>query len=190
MIRATCPGCGRECAFADFLAGLTAVCKNCGHRIPVPASGPSAPRPEDAVRAAPGGAPPPRPPGDAIQAAPGTTQTTAMAASVLRLSEGPAPPSDGAGERASELLPAGVRAPHLERELVAQGLSPEAAAAVVDKVLEERVRQQLQPLRQTDRHRLVHRLLSAAVGAVCVLAAYRSFGTYPACRIGVGALLP
>lgn len=42
MIRAKCPQCGHACEFADYLGGLTLVCRNCGHRIPVPAREPQA----------------------------------------------------------------------------------------------------------------------------------------------------
>lgn len=211
MIRATCPGCGRECEFADFLAGLTAVCKNCSHRIPVPASRPQASRPEKAIQSASGAAPPApdaspahRPSGDAIRAAPGVKPAPPTPAAPLGPLEGSflvtpslenspkhsAPLPDGAAERVEELLPTGVSAPQLERELVGQGYSPEAAAAVVDKLLEERVRQQFHPLEQTDRHRRVHGLLSVAVGGACVLLAYWFFGTWPACRTFLNVLLP
>ena len=38
MVRVNCPASGRDFEFPDFLRGLTAICKNCSQRIPVPAS--------------------------------------------------------------------------------------------------------------------------------------------------------
>src|SRR5205823_2465715 len=52
-----------------------------------------------------------------------------------------APPGpDWPAERARAALKVGLSVPDVERQLVAKGLSPEAAAAVVRGVLEERVR--------------------------------------------------
>src|SRR5690349_8203809 len=48
VIRVNCSECGRPSEFADYLRGLTSVCKNCGHRIAVPATGQPAPSAEEA----------------------------------------------------------------------------------------------------------------------------------------------
>jgi hypothetical protein len=76
------------------------------------------------------------------------------------------------------------------QRLVAQGLSPEAATEVVEKVLEERFRQQLEPLAQADRRGRLHRVASGLVAGASVLLAYGFFGTWPACQTGLQVLLP
>ena len=182
MIRVNCPACGREFEFADVLAGLTAVCKNCGHRIPVPAPGPKAP-----------------PAGEAIQPAPGVTPSPPAPAAPPRLPEaGPAgssavastPPPDWTIAQARALPRAEDRGPTSVQRLVAQGLSPDAATDVVEKVLEERIRQQVEPLAQAERRRRRHRLASGLTAGACVLLAYGFFGTWSACQTGLQVLLP
>ena len=97
---------------------------------------------------------------------------------------------DRAVERVKALLGAGVAIPQIEQRLVVQGLSPQVAKAVVDRVLEERTRQQFLPLQQSERRRFLHRMLSAFVGTACVSLACWFFGTWPACQTGLQVLLP
>jgi hypothetical protein len=90
VIHVSCPECGREREFADVLGGLTVVCTNCGHRIPVPASRQQAPPAGNAITSAPKAmssqaltAPlPPRPSEEGIQPARGETPPASPAVSL------------------------------------------------------------------------------------------------------------
>jgi hypothetical protein len=182
VIRVTCPACGREFEFADFLGGLTAVCKNCGHRIPVPAPGPSAPPAGGAIQAASGvTAPPPTPVAPTQLPEAGPPVTTPFDST---------PPPDWAIAQARALPRTGGGVPDSVQRLVAQGLSPEAATDVVEKVVEERIRQQVESLARAERRDRLHRVASVVAGGACVLLAYGFFGTWPACQTGLEVLLP
>jgi hypothetical protein len=162
-IRIDCPGCGRACEFADFLAGLTAICKGCGHRIFVP------------------------PAGDAITASPPVASSQALTASRSPQPaplESPEPPSlvhgdanlstlpEWAIEHTAASLRVGLPVPDIEQRLVARGLAPAVAAAVVNRVLEGRVARQSEEMGGGERGEFLHRALSSAVGGVCLVLAY------------------
>jgi hypothetical protein len=180
VIQTKCPACGREFEFADFLAGVTAVCKNCGHRIPVPAPGSERPPGRAAIQTAPAvTSPPPTP--IASARLPGAAPTGNRSLDSM--------PPDWTIAQA-RALPPDVGAAEGVRHLVAQGLSPEAATDLVEKILEERIRQQNESLAQAERRPRLHRALSGFVGAACVVLAYGFFGTWSACMTGVKLLLP
>jgi hypothetical protein len=88
------------------------------------------------------------------------------------------------------LLHSGVAAPEIERRLASRGLSPGAAAAVLDKVLGDRARRRVEPLYQSEGRTRLHRIVSGVVGAVLVVFAYGFLGTWSACRTAIGILLP
>jgi hypothetical protein len=187
VIRVNCPGCGRECEFADYLRRLTAVCKNCGHRIPVPAAEQRVSATEEAVTSAPGAvlpqtqaAPTPlRPSDDAIQPMSGTTPP-ALSVSLERpetrpLVHGPSESlafPDWAVESADAWLRVGRTVPEIEQRLVERGLPPAVAAAAVTRALERQLRRQHEPFGEGEVGERWHRILSAAAGCVCLLIAY------------------
>lgn len=182
MIRVNCPACGREFEFSDSLGGLTVVCKNCSHPIPVLVSRQKMPPASEAITAASG-----------VTLTPPTPAAPLILPEARPLADSPfdsTPLPEWAIERARALLRTGVRVPQIEQRLVAQGLSPETATAVVDRLLKDRTRQQVGPLEQDDRRNRWHRLLSGVVGCGCVFLAYWFFGTWSACRTGIALLLP
>jgi hypothetical protein len=87
---------------------------------------------------------------------------------------------DWAVDYACASLEIGTSVPGIEQKLVARGLSPEVATAVVTKALEDRLRKQSGSAQQKERRHRIHRVLSAVVGCACVLLAYLSGGgLYP-----------
>jgi hypothetical protein len=62
--------------------------------------------------------------------------------------------------------------PDVEQGLVARGLSPVVAAAVVTSVLEGWVREQREPLGEGEWGERLHRILSVVAGCTCLLLAY------------------
>jgi DNA-directed RNA polymerase subunit RPC12/RpoP len=193
MIRVDCPACGREFDFSDFLAGLTVVCKNCSQRILVPARRQPAPPTGDAITSAPKTTRP-APANDAIAPAPNSTRPPPTAVACELPVEVPSirnSPLDftSATERASALLEAGETVPHIEQRLVALGLAPEVANLVVEKVLEERVRQQVEPMRRADQRNRWHRMLSAIVGCLCLLLACSLLQPWSLAKIGISVVL-
>jgi hypothetical protein len=88
------------------------------------------------------------------------------------------------------LLRSGVAALEIERRLTSQGLSPGAAAAVVDRVLGDQARRQVEPLQQAEWRNRLHRIVSGALGAAFVVIAFVFLGTWAACRTALGMLLP
>jgi DNA-directed RNA polymerase subunit RPC12/RpoP len=181
VILVTCPACGREFEFADYLGGLTAVCKNCGHRILVPVGGPKAPPAGDAIRAASGVTTPPPTPVAPTQLPEAGPPVNAPFDST--------PPPDWAIAQARTLPRTEAGVPGSVQQLVAQGLSPEAATDVVEKIVEERIRQQVESLAQAERRDRLHRMASGVAGGACVLLAYWFFGAWPACKTGLQVLL-
>lgn len=205
MIGVNCPGCGLGCEFADFLGGLTAVCKNCGHRIPVPASGPKVLPARDAIQSAPGAMlpqapaapPPPRPSEGAIQSAPRTTPSPAAPAAPEEVPEahpsanGPSdPPPDWAVEYVRASLRIGLSVPDIEQRLVARGLTPAVAAAVVTSVLEGQVGGRFESLEQGERRQLVYWVLSGVVACACLLLAYWFGGGLSVGKTALWVLMP
>jgi hypothetical protein len=88
-------------------------------------------------------------------------------------------------ERATALLRTGATMPQIERHLVAKGLSPEAAAVVAERVLEDRVQQQAEPLRRAKQWALVHVLLSLAAASAVIAFALWLFGGRLALRLAL-----
>ena len=128
MIRLKCKTCELELDCSDFLAGLTIVCKGCGHRIPVPGSQQPEASADAAVPApppAPLPSPPPPPP-----------------SSESRLDPPPWPNATPLNERAEAMLDAGMPVPMVEERLVALGLTPDVANALMIKILGERAKRQ------------------------------------------------
>ena len=186
MIHINCPGCGRECEFADYLRGLTAVCKNCGGRIPVPAVQQQEVANREAVTSASIAAQPPPPTApatppmqEAIQSAASTTPP-ALPVSLERpetrpLVHGPSESlafPDWAVESADAWLRVGRTVPEIEQRLVERGLPPEVAAAAVTRALERQLRRQHEPFGEGEVGERWHRILSAAAGCLCLLIAY------------------
>jgi hypothetical protein len=163
MIRVPCPACGREFEFADYLAGLTVVCKNCSHPIPVPTAQPK-------TTAA----------NEAIQAASEVKQLLPAPAPLLELPKAkptaPVPTSDGALEPAGGLLQPNLGVPESQRPQIAPEPFPKSGAAVFEAVLEDRIRQQNQELARGERRGRIHRVASVIVGVAVVVLAYGFFG--------------
>jgi hypothetical protein len=80
--------------------------------------------------------------------------------------------------------------PDIEQRLVARGLTPAAAAAAVTSVLENRVREQFEPLRHRERRQRLHRALAGAAGCACLLLGYWFGGGYSAGKTLLWLLLP
>jgi hypothetical protein len=191
VIRVNCPACGRAFEFADFLGGLTVVCKHCSHPIPVPATRPNVPPPGDAIRAAPGALPPPpgpplrqAPPADAVQPAAGV-RPPPPPASVPALPEadptgdrpsdsGPVP--DWAIQHARTALRMDISAPDIQQRLIERGLTPATAAAAVKLVLEDLVRRQSEARQRAERRLRLHRILSGVVACACLVLAFEFNG--------------
>ncbi len=202
MIRVKCPGCGREREYGDYLAGLTAVCKGCGGRVPVPSAALPSPAGADAITAAPGVTPPQAPAEPAVEAIkplPGITPSPLPTTSTLAATEvrsvsfdAPAPPSppDWAIEHAAVSLRVGHGAPEIEQRLVGRGLTPADAAAAVTKALEGGVRGEFTPLQAAEQGQLIHRILAAVVGCACLGLGYWFNGGISAGRTLLWLLLP
>lgn len=193
MIRVKCPGCGREWEYGDYLAGLTAVCKGCGGRVPVPAAGGDAiaPAPGITPQQAPAAPPATEPTAEAIQPLPGVTPPPPPAPAALAAPEvrsvsfdTPAPPSppDWALEHAAVSLRVGHGVPEIEQRLVARGLDPATAAAAVTQVLEGGVRGEFAPLAAAEGGQFLHGALAVVVGCVCLGLAYWFNGGISAAR--------
>jgi hypothetical protein len=96
---------------------------------------------------------------------------------------------DWAIEHARAALRLGKSVPETQQLLIAHGVSPAAAEAVVMGIVEERVQQQVEPQVRNARRQSLHRALSAAVGAGCVLLGFR-FGTATAAWTLLAVLMP
>ncbi|HEY2787683.1 MAG TPA: hypothetical protein VGJ05_22185 [Fimbriiglobus sp.] len=171
MINVTCEGCGRACEFADYLAGMTMVCKGCTHKIPLP---PSKPKPTPVVPTIP-------PVSKFTPPAPTTQSTTPSVVPRVPTPAEPALNPERAVEKVRALLRTGVGVPECIQRLVAQGLSPEAATAAVDRALEERIRVEPDPLTASERHRFIHRTLSAVLAGIYALLSLRIGGFISIC---------
>jgi hypothetical protein len=88
-------------------------------------------------------------------------------------------------ERAKALLRTGSTMPQIERHLMAKGLSPEAAADVAERVLEDRARQQADPLRKAKQWALIHVFLSLVAAFAVIGLALWLFGGRVALRIAL-----
>jgi hypothetical protein len=99
-------------------------------------------------------------------------------------------PPDWAVAKVSAALQAGLRVPEIEQLLIAKGVSPANAAAIVTNVIEGRVRDTRTHSEQGERQVLVHRVASALVGCVCLLLAYWFGEGLSAGRTLLSILLP
>jgi hypothetical protein len=105
------------------------------------------------------------------------------------------PPGAPAGqdwpvERARAALKTGMSVPEIERQLVGFGLSPEAATAVVNDVLQERLRTTDGAAEPSGVELILHRALSAVFGAATILIALVSDGVGIACGVGLFLVVP
>ena len=203
MIRVQCPSCGLAFDFADYLAGLTAICKNCTQRIPVPASSKSMESGKEAVQQTPTPVSgqrlldQPASTSDAIQPTPGVTQTPQMPAFMEKFPEAPSirktsttPPPEWAVERVRAMLALNQPIPSIVERLVAKGLSAEDASTAVDLVLEDRVQRTMAPIRRRDRTNKLHRILSVAVAALTGIFASSSGDGYYASWVCLRMAIP
>ena len=76
---------------------------------------------------------------------------------------------DWALESARTSLKMGLKMPDIEKLLVARGLTPDVASAVVTRALEERVRGHFEPMKERERSENLHRIFSLFVGFVCIV---------------------
>jgi hypothetical protein len=93
-------------------------------------------------------------------------------------------------EHAAVALRVGLSVPEIEQRLVARGLAPADAAAAVTKVLEGGVRGEFASLAAAERGQLLHRVLAAVVGCVCLGLGYWFNGGISAGRTLLWLLLP
>ena len=82
------------------------------------------------------------------------------------------PLPEGMLDYARASLKIGMSVPEIETRLVAKGLTPSAATAVVNSILEERVANRFEPIAQSERGELLHRLLSVIVACGCIVLGY------------------
>lgn len=85
---------------------------------------------------------------------------------------------DWAVAQANAALKIGQTVPQIEQQLVAKGVSPSAAAAIVNAVLEGRLRTSASPSGPSEGALTVHRAASAVAVCVCLGLAY-AFGGGP-----------
>ena len=102
----------------------------------------------------------------------------------------PPPMPSWAIEHARAALRIGKSVPQAQQLLVARGLAPAAAEAVVMGVVEERVRQQVEPQERAAGRQFVHRLLSGVLGAAFVLVGYWYGGGLSAGQVFLSILFP
>jgi hypothetical protein len=88
------------------------------------------------------------------------------------------------------MLRMGLEVSQVEQRLVADGLSPEAATAIVAQVLGEGFRQRVAALARAERRDRLHQMLSGVVGCACLGFAYWRFGPESAGRTLLVILLP
>src|SRR5262249_52106742 len=180
---------------------MTAICKNCTQRIPVPASSKSMESGKEAVQSTPTPANPtpcPESPTlqDTIQPTPAVPLPPSMPALIERFPEAPsihktstAPPPEWAVERVKAMLALGETIPVIVERLVAKGLSAEAASTAIDRVLEAQVRPAMTRVRSAERFEAAHRWLSLtiAVGTVIFASFYftEQFVVWTAIRVAI-----
>jgi hypothetical protein len=97
---------------------------------------------------------------------------------------------DWAVSQASAALKVGLTVPEIEQQLVAKGLSPSTAAAVVNAVLDGRLRASSAPPGPGDGALAAHRVASAVAVCVCLGLAYAFGGGLSVGRTTLLLLLP
>jgi len=102
----------------------------------------------------------------------------------------PAQKPDWASEYVRACLRVRKSVPHIEELLVARGLTPAAATAVVTSVLEEQVGQPLRAWDEAERRALLHRILSAVFAGICILLGYWFGAGYSAAKTALWILGP
>lgn len=82
------------------------------------------------------------------------------------------PPPDWAVQYARSALRIGMRVPEIEQNLVAKGLSPEAANRLVMEIVEQALGAEPTPIGSDDRGKPVRLLLSVVVAGASLILAY------------------
>ena len=90
---------------------------------------------------------------------------------------------------ADAALKLGLTAPQIEQRLVAKGLSPSMASAVVMGVLEGRLRA-AEPSAGSEKSRTAHGIASILVGLLCLMLAYGFGGGLSVAKTFLGMMLP
>jgi hypothetical protein len=190
VIRVNCPSCGGEFAFANYLAGLSVICKKCSRPISVPASGSTTTkdglasgshRPDSAgsVQYQREERHPADRPGLVTETAPATAVASPAARGIVLPASNPndaAPLPDWAFEHARASLNMDISAGDIEKQLIARGLAPMAASEVMVKALRDQsARQREVDQRATQRLR-VQKILAGVVAGVCLALAYEYKG--------------
>jgi hypothetical protein len=97
---------------------------------------------------------------------------------------------DWAIDHARAWLAVGHGVPEVESRLVARGLDPATATAVLNRVLESHLKEVQTPSGNAGARESVHRILAALTGSVCLALAYGSGGGASAALTGVWLLAP
>jgi hypothetical protein len=100
------------------------------------------------------------------------------------------PIPDWAMNRARVELNMGMKVPEIQQLLVDRGLSRAEAEEAVISVVENRVGQRIDSVQRTQRSVLIHRILSGALGNVCIVLAYLLGGAQSAIKALGAILLP
>ena len=95
---------------------------------------------------------------------------------------------DWAVEHARTALKIGMAVPEVEERLVAKGLSPTDANAIVTSVLKERLREDGPPLQEDEPWQPVPLVLSVAAGGTCLFLAYWFGGGLSAAKTLLGVM--
>jgi len=70
-------------------------------------------------------------------------------------------------------LKLGISVPEIEKRLIAKGLTPVAATAVVNSILDAQAQERFEPLADGEGGVLLHRLLSVIVACGCIILGYK-----------------
>jgi hypothetical protein len=176
VIIVQCPSCGKESQFADYLKGLTIICKNCSKPLPVLPPSQDAPASEVTAGGMPSPPPaktePPQPVQLLPQTPPSVPERSQPGVSVRGTSESSLS-ADWANEYVATSLKMGIAVPEIEQRLIARGLSPEAASAAVTKCLSATIRDQSRLAGLDEDHaEKLHRIASAVVACLGLVLAY------------------
>jgi hypothetical protein len=100
----------------------------------------------------------------------------------------PPPGPEWAAPYVRALLGVGVSVPDIERRLVTKGVAPAAATAVVQRVLQERVREVVQAEKNRSRRVLIHVILSGVVACLSLILG-SWYGEAPSLMYVLGGLM-